>query len=302
MRRFGWSDISEDEAQSHADIRTAEALQRILAGESQRRRERKVPYNGADGVPIREEILARHGDAIVTRNGYGARCLNTPNVLFADIDFQIETGCLEQLGCGLGGALVAGFVANHFGLNPSLWMLFTVLAMILGALLPYLVRTGVRQALGGAVPQALRRVKTFVARHPDWNLRVYRTPAGLRIMAMNRTFDPGETAVAECFRALRVDRIYARMCLRQRCFRARVTAKPWRIGIAVRTRPGVWPVSEERIARRQAWIAEYETAAAAYSACQFLTEIGSGTRDRDAIFVQELHDTLCRATAELPLA
>jgi len=36
-------------------------------------------------VPIREEIVSRHGDTIITRNSYGARCLNTPNALFADI-------------------------------------------------------------------------------------------------------------------------------------------------------------------------------------------------------------------------
>ncbi|MEQ1893799.1 MAG: hypothetical protein ABL998_14750, partial [Planctomycetota bacterium] len=34
----------------------------------------------AEGVPIREEIVSEHDAAVITRNGYGARCLNTPNV------------------------------------------------------------------------------------------------------------------------------------------------------------------------------------------------------------------------------
>src|SRR5688500_8191871 len=80
MRRFGWADTSQADAQAHADTRAQEALDRFLSGESLERREPKIPYNGADGVPIREEIVSRHGEAIITRNSYGARCLNTPNV------------------------------------------------------------------------------------------------------------------------------------------------------------------------------------------------------------------------------
>ena len=60
----------------------------MLSGEKLRRREPQTSYNGAEGVPIREEVLEQHGEEIITRNSYGARCLNTPNVLFADIDFD----------------------------------------------------------------------------------------------------------------------------------------------------------------------------------------------------------------------
>ncbi|HNB89667.1 MAG TPA: hypothetical protein PLP91_04700, partial [Plasticicumulans sp.] len=85
VRRYGWSDASQADAQQHAETRAGEALQRLLAGERLDRREPKQPYNGADGLPIREEIVERHGTAVVTRNSYGARCLNVPDVLFADI-------------------------------------------------------------------------------------------------------------------------------------------------------------------------------------------------------------------------
>lgn len=92
VRRFGWSDDSPLAAQAHADQRTREAYDRIVSGETLERRERKLAYNGAHGVPIREEILERQGDSIVTRNSYGARCLNTPDVLFVDVDFESEEG------------------------------------------------------------------------------------------------------------------------------------------------------------------------------------------------------------------
>ena len=51
---------------------------RVLAGEKLFRVDLKRAYNGAQGLPIREEILSRHGETIIMRNSYGARCLNTP--------------------------------------------------------------------------------------------------------------------------------------------------------------------------------------------------------------------------------
>src|SRR5215213_11886460 len=97
IRRFGWSQISEAEAQANADARASEALQRVLSGEKLIRREPKVPYNGAEGVPIREEIVAEHGETVITRNSYGALCLNTPDVLFADVDFAPAPSCFIAL-------------------------------------------------------------------------------------------------------------------------------------------------------------------------------------------------------------
>src|SRR3954462_14928611 len=115
VRRWGWSDESADLAQAHADVRAKDALERILGGEDLPRRETRVAYNGADGVPIREEIVSRHGDAVVTRNAYGARCLNTPNVLFADVDFPTDypfpVGCVILLVL-LGLAAAVGWWAS----------------------------------------------------------------------------------------------------------------------------------------------------------------------------------------------
>jgi hypothetical protein len=58
VRRFGWSEVSQQDAQTMADARAAEALARILAGQTLPRRDRKIAYNGADGLPIREEVIA----------------------------------------------------------------------------------------------------------------------------------------------------------------------------------------------------------------------------------------------------
>lgn len=303
VRRFGWSDASVEAAQAHAEARTREALERILAGEPLPRRDPKVPYNGAEGVPIREEILERHGETVITRNAYGARCLNTPDVLFADVDFEEGTNdawLFPSMAASLLAALALGLALRSYCVT----LVAAVAALFLAGPVARWLRRRIVRARGGAEKVARARVSAFVQRHPDWHLRVYRTPAGLRVLAMHRTFDPAEPAVAELFGALGTDRLYAQMCLRQHCFRARVSPKPWRIGIAahLRPRPGVWPVKPERLPERQRWVEAYERAAQGHAACRFLEAVGSTDVHPAAASVQAVHDALSRAEDALPIA
>jgi hypothetical protein len=302
IRRFGWSDISQGEAQAHAETRVREALDRFRAGQEVVRRELKRAYNGSEGVPIREEIVSREGETVITRNSYGALCLNTPNVLFADIDFNHSPGwplILAAMSLVAGGLLVAAWY-GHWG--------FACLAVFLAPMLGYLLSVGAQRVLvslsGGHEANARARVERFLSGHPDWYVRLYRTPAGLRVLVLSQTFDPSDPRVTEFFQALGTDPIYVRMCQRQHCFRARVSPKPWRIGIGhhLKPRPGVWPVDPERLPARQAWIDRYDRAAEGYASCQFIAALGSGRVDPAAADVQRLHDELSRANRSLPIA
>lgn len=305
VRRFGWSDQSPIAAQAHADQRTREAFERIASGETLSRRERKRAYNGADGVPIREEIIGRHGDTVITRNGYGARCLNTPDVLFVDVDFEVQdardgTRGLSLIGTAFFGALVAGYATRSAMAGVAAFLLVAAFGFWRAH------KEGLRlvEDKSDPVAGARARVEHFIQQHPDWHLRLYRTPAGLRVLAMHDVFAPNAPAVADAFQALGADTVYARMCRNQNCFRARLTAKPWRIGIGERLkpRPGVWPVAPDRLPAREAWVASYEAVAKAHAACRFLEAIGSKTVHPSAEAVRSVHDELSRAESGLPLA
>ena len=131
VRRFGWSDTSHADAQANADVRAREAIARIARGEKTvERRDLKCAYNGSEGVPIREEIVDRYGDTVITRNGYGALCLNTPNVLFADIDFYDEPGF--PLTCSVIGVLLVGAIALGVWLHFILGCFAALVAVVLG--------------------------------------------------------------------------------------------------------------------------------------------------------------------------
>lgn len=303
VRRFGWSDDSEQAAQAHADERAQEALILIMTGAKLVRREPKVAYNGAEGVPIREEVLARHGEVVITRNLYGAPCLNTPDALFADIDFGIEPGSslvlVAVMALAVAG-LVLGYVVSGWGMA----VVFAFVGAMLAIPVARLFLGAKRSAAGGDEKQAVARIEGFLRAHPDWLVRLYRTPAGMRLLAMHRRFDPNEPDVAEFFDAVAADPEYVRMCRHQQCFRARLGPKPWRIGVAghIKPRPGIWPVKPERRAERDRWIAQYESLAQGYAACAYAGELGAGKVDPGIDSVRELHDRLCRAESDLPLA
>ena len=310
--RFGWSDRDAADAQAHAQARAEEAMARILAGETLPRRERRVGYGGAEGVPIREEIVEAEGDIVVTRNSYGALCLNTPDVLFADMDcppfepdrrwawraLLLSTAILTALAMLLGSIRIA----------PAAVVGFLVSCAWLGAYGKWVADP--REAREADVRaqawrhDAMLRIRRFAQAHPDWHLRIYRTPAGLRVLVLHATFDPDAPAVEAFFAALQVDPVYARMCRHQRCFRARISPKPWRVGVERMPAPSraAWRPEYAALPQRVAWIHRYDQAASGYASCRFVEALGTEIESDAAAQVRRMHDLFCRADSELPLA
>jgi len=296
VRRFGWSEASEADALAMAEDRAGEALRRILAGEKLERREPKVAYNGAEGVPIREEVLERREGLVITRNAYGAQCLNAEKALFADVDFAPRA---NPLATRVAFAVLL-LVSAAAGVILGKWLfgvMFVFLSLVSAPLFGRAITAAFVAARGGAEALARARLATFLAGHADWSVRVYRTPSGLRLLATHRPYGATDDVVREFFDAVSADPVYVRMCLNQHCFRARLTAKPWRIGIDahLRPRPGVWPVRPEHLPRRQAWVTEYERKAAGFAACRFVETVGSGAMHMALRPVVALHDERTRA-------
>lgn len=304
VRRFGWSDVSLAEAQAHAEVRVREAFDRVVAGEKLPRIERKVGYGGSQGLPIREEIVDRHGEAVITRNSYGALCLNTPDVLFVDVDFDEPASdgvSMRAAVLVLIAAVALGLWQRSAGLGIGAFFAGLILtAYVLGWL-----RKRAHAANGGPERRARERIDAFAAQRPDWHLRVYRTPAGFRLLALHRRFAPREPEVGDSFRALGADGLYATMCAVQNCFRARVSPKPWRIGIKRKIKPtvAVWSPEQAELPERRQWLVDYAAAALGHASCRYIETLGdAGAIDPQAEEIRRLHDALCRADEDLPIA
>lgn len=122
---------------------------------------------------------------------------------------------------------------------------------------------------------------------------------------MHKTLPPEEAALRELSQRLKVDPKYTRMTQLQRCFRARLTPKPWRMGLP-RLRRGAgsaWPVRDPQAqAKRSAWIARYDAKRPAFAACRFLAEFGQGATDPTVAIIRAVHDEWCGARSSRPLA
>lgn len=303
VRRYGWSDQSQDDAQVMAETRAQEAFQRLWAGEHLEKYEPRVSYNGADGVPIREEILSRHGDVVITRNLYGAHCLNTPDVLFADVDLTPDTP--GMLTCSTYLLLLILAIGHGLYQGSVAWVVVSILVVLVAG---YSIASAIHRVrlklAGGPRHMALKRIHAFSQAHPQWHLRVYETPAGYRVLVMHQTFDPNSPEVAQFFDALGTDPVYVQMCRNQNCFRARLTPKPWRIGIQAHQppRPGYWPVKPEHLPARQRWAALYQEKARNYAACHYRESLGFPNVDPKVEKVRALHDERCQSHTGLPMA
>jgi len=302
--RWGWSDISQADAQTLADQRAQEAMKRIQSGENLRRRERKTAYDCGDGVPIREEVVSRHGNAVITRNSYGALCLNSADVFFADVDAPPQ-GLLQL---SLRGCLLLIVASVAVGvLTKSAWIGFGLafgIPWLTSAIIGMINRRRRPEAEARAKEQARASIHAFSSAHPSWHLRVYETPAGYRLLAVHDVFDPAGEAAKEALEGLNADKMFARLCAVQGCFRARISPKYWRM----KYRPphslpkSKWPFLPEHRPLRQQWIAAYDEHAPKYASCRFIEVLGSRDTHPEAEAVCEVHDAYSHAHSDLPLA
>lgn len=302
LRRFGWSDLSANLAQLHAEERVHEAMAQVIAGKALAKRDLKRTYGGAFGLPIREEVISKHGAAVITRNSYGALCLNTPNVLFADIDFPSGRDARLENALSL-LVVVATVSAAYFARSWWVTLAAFLSALFLRWLLSFSLHALRRKIHGSPEAQALARVDVQARLRPAWRMNIYRTPAGLRVLVLHASFDPADPEVHAFLQAIHSDPAYMHMVRLQHCFRARLTPKPWRIKLE-RIPAGrmVWPYRERWFELRRQWIAKYTEKSRGYAACRLLLEVGTGPLDQDAEAVRQVHDHYCQIGTNLPLA
>lgn len=265
--------------------------------------------------PLREEVISEFAggaagttvdapEAAITRNSYGALVLNAARAFFIDVDVDASDRP-QSSGSSSSSASAADPMAAARELVDALPLPGGVKS-ILGGLF------GSKPSQPAAPPPpppapadpasaAMDRLRRWVASHPEWRVRVYRTSAGLRYLVTHDVFSPTDPAAQQAMTALGADPQYIKLCQVQKTFRARLTPKPWRIGIE--NPPVGFPyegAAEE--AQMRAWEARYDAASRSRATCRFVEEIGTGAEHPDVASLRELHDEHTRATSGLPLA
>lgn len=292
------SRTSTAEAQTLADEAVARVAERIRRGEGFPER-----YTYGDR-PLREEVVrelpgsagAEPPDAAITRNSYGALVLNAARAFFIDVDVPRDDAPPAP-------SPAASPAASLWGVLDSLPLPGALRSIADSFRPPAGSGSGAGGSSGPADPAAaaLDRLRRWVDSHPGWRVRVYRTYAGLRYLVTHAPFSPTDAEAQATMRALGTDPQYIRLCQVQKSFRARLTPKPWRIGMP--NPPVRFPFespADEREMRD--WESRYALASQNRATCHFIEELGSGTEHPDIAPLRELHDEQTRAISGLPLA
>lgn len=257
-----WSSNSVAEAQSLANQAAQQLAERFRRGDFPPKHSGYYP-NRPFREPVLQEIKSDAGEtaAVITRNSYGCLVLNTARVMFVDVDLPEPRP--------------AGFLQKLFG-KPAAAPVITQ-------------------------DSAIAKVENWTRNNPGWGWRIYRTRAGLRLLATHAPFDPEAAASDGVFDALGADPLYRQLCKTQKCYRARLTPKPWRCG--VRTKPERWPFLDVRAEKHfQKWDAQYQSFAAGWATCELVKTIGNGSVHPAVQPILKLHDEMTRVESKLKLA
>jgi hypothetical protein len=295
LGRWGWSNESQDLAMEHAKRRCADAEHLRKTGQPVHYRESKNDYWDSNGIPIREEILSNvesNHRIIITRNSYGAHCINAADIGIVDIDFKKPHPPFWLHAC-IALAVFATMAWMHsldllFGMSSA-----TLLIIWIFALIPL---TNGTWRFFRPSPQslALKKLEIFFNQNPSWGGRVYRTCAGLRVILTHDRLLPTQD-VLDKFKDMGADPLYVELCRKQQCFRARVTAKPWRMQLQIPRMP------KDDHAKAQ-WIPVYEQQQKQYRAAAFLEHMGNPIMLPSLDQPIGLHDVLSQVARETAMA
>jgi hypothetical protein len=133
--------------------------------------------------------------------------------------------------------------------------------------------------------------------YADFGFRIYETCKGMRVILNGHYLKPAGKESRTLMRRCNADPLFALLCRKQDCYRARLTPKPERIGF--KRIPGRWPFEPQDDAAIKRWTALYTLESEGYAVCHHLRDIGAPQKPNMVI---EYHDKITKARSRLPLA
>jgi hypothetical protein len=270
---WGWSATSDEEARQRARVSAQRVADWLAAGGSyQGEPPRSCQYQYGLDRPPREEIIQELRDAagevtaLITRNAYGALVLNTRDLMFVDVD--------------LGNSQVqpksVGFFASLFGKKP--------------APQPPPARDGV-----------LDRLRAWCTSHREYGVRLYQTAAGYRAAITDRPMHADSDESRSILDGMGSDPLYCRLCDVQKCYRARLTPKCWRMGVSHPL--GRFPFPDASLEQQyRDWQRAYDEKAPNYATCRLMESHGPDVIHPALANLVALHDSMCGVDRDAPLA
>jgi len=124
------------------------------------------------------------------------------------------------------------------------------------------------------------------SKYKEYGFRIYETYQGARVIVSGKDFDPRDSETKKMMDEFNCDPLYTLLCIRQGCYRARLTPKPYRI--KVRGYKVKYP-REGDDSEFQRWVSEYESVSRNFSVCKLIEQVGASHSANEVV---RLHDDL----------
>jgi hypothetical protein len=259
-----WSESSEREARERAELALKKRAESLQLGNRSKPKDQAEYFETAVREEILREFRAADGKllAAVTQSSLGFRVLNTSDLAFVDMDYD---------------------------LSPDPWFL----VFFKKKQSPADLRA---QWENAAVERAHN---SFVA--ADLGGRLYRTANGLRAMVTSRPLTAKSQESSDLLYECGSDALYKKLCLAQDSFRARLTPKPRRIQLSSPGIKFPYATDEER-QKLEVWKKNYESQSRNFGTCEFIRKIGKPFPiPTDFQEIIEVHDQETRALEKCAL-
>ncbi|MCC6300964.1 MAG: hypothetical protein IT314_16880 [Anaerolineales bacterium] len=126
--------------------------------------------------------------------------------------------------------------------------------------------------------------KLATTKYSQYGFRIYETYQGARVIVLGRDFDTRDDGTKKMMDEFNCDPLYTMLCIKQGCYRARLTPKPHRMRMQkykVQFPRGANDVQFEQ------WLAKYESASRSFSVCKLVEQVGASHSLPEAV---RLHD------------
>lgn len=151
---------------------------------------------------------------------------------------------------------------------------------------------------GEAHDRILERLGRFASEHPDLGVRVYRTRNGFRMVVSGSGLSPESPDAQALMTEVDSDELYVLLCRVHDSYRARLTPKPWRVGMPPCPGAGPWMAEDHHYLQ---WVKRYITVSEGTAVCRLVEAHGPEPDPLERRII-DLHDRATLAESGLRLA
>lgn len=251
---FEGSNVSKIEAENNLNNKLNQLIEDFKKSILKKPRERdKIKIAEYQNVNIVEDLILEliENKAYVTRNYYGAEVINVENIMFLDIDFSSsilsykspyeKISLLEKIKFALG--IDKKRIQEKKDKNNEIKKELEKINLEFNL------------KKNRANINIFYHLKYILKNYKDLLFIIYKTSAGLRLVEVTKKWDAKDKNTIELMNQFGCDKSYVALCMKQNCFRARITPKPYRLNIEKLNI--IYPYEENEKEKINNWLYQY---------------------------------------------